>query len=313
MSALQTSSTTFLWTIVRDNTIGLIKTMRPQQWVKNGFVFAALLFDGQLRFGEWDVIGRTLIAFALFCAISSSVYIMNDLSDIESDRRHPTKRLRPLPSGQVRPNVARLAFFALSLGTLALAFTLDQMWHTTLGWVVLAYFVLQIAYTFRLKHVVLLDVCAIAAGFVLRVAAGVAVIEVARFSPWLYVCTASLALFLALGKRRHELILLGDNAGTHRAILQEYTVELVDKLITLVMTGALVSYSLYTFLAEGLPAGNRMMLTIPFVLYGILRWSYLMYGRGEGGAPDEMVLRDRPLQLALAGWLVTVIFVLYGV
>ena len=137
--------------------------------------------------------------------------------------------------------------------------------------------------------------------------------QVARFSPWLYVCTASLALFLALGKRRHELILLGDNAGTHRAILQEYTVELVDKLITLVMTGALVSYSLYTFLAEGLPAGNRMMLTIPFVLYGILRWSYLMYGRGEGGAPDEMVLRDRPLQLALAGWLVTVIFVLYGV
>lgn len=313
MSALQSSPTTVVWASTRNNTIGLLRTMRPHQWVKNGFVFAALLFDGQLRLGEWDMIGRTVIAFALFCAISSSVYIMNDLSDIVSDRQHPTKRRRPLPSGQLRPNVARVAFVVLSLGTLGLAFALDQMWHTMLSWVVLAYFVLQIAYTYRLKHVVLLDVSVIAAGFVLRVAAGVAVIEVARFSPWLYVCTAFLALFLALGKRRHELILLGDNAGTHRAILEEYTIELVDKLITLVMTGALVAYSLYTFLADGLPADNHMMLTIPFVLYGILRWSYLIYGRGEGGAPDEMVLHDRQLQITLAGWLLTVIIVLYGI
>lgn len=297
---------------VAQNAIGLVKTMRPHQWIKNGFVLAAILFDGQLRWSNADAIGRTLAAAALFCAISSAIYLVNDLSDIESDRRHPRKRHRPLPAGQLRPAVAALAAVALFAGTLLAGLWLDRLWGTRLTWVLAAYAGLQVAYTVRLKHMVLLDVGAIAAGFVLRVAAGVAVIEVARFSPWLYVCTALLALFLALGKRRHELVLLGDGAGSHRPILQHYTLPFVDRLIGTVTTGALVAYSLYTFLAAGVPAGHQMMLTIPFVMYGLFRWNYLLYVRAEGGAPDELLLRDRPLQVTLALWLLVVVGVIYG-
>lgn len=293
------------------NLHGLLKTMRPQQWMKNGFVLAALLFDGKLRLGEVEAIGRSLVAVILFCLVSSAVYIMNDLSDIDSDRQHPKKRLRPLPAGTLQPAFAHFAMLILAVGTLGVAFSADYRWQTSLGSIILAYLVLQIAYTYYLKHIVLLDVGAIAAGFVLRVAAGVAVIEVTRFSPWLYVCTALLALFLALGKRRHELVSLGEDAGKHRAILQEYNLELVDRLIGIVTTSVLVAYGMYTFMAEGLPANHAMMLTIPFVLYGIFRWTYLIYARGEGGAPDELLLRDRPLQFSLLLWGITIVAILY--
>ena len=295
----------------QENVIGLLKTMRPRQWVKNGFVFAALLFDGKLRWAEMASVGRVVVAFLLFCLISSAVYVMNDLMDIESDRLHPRKRERPLPSGRLHPQIARLGFVALAFGSLAASFWLDGLWQTHLSWILLAYLVAQMAYTFYFKHMVLLDVSFIAAGFVLRVAAGVAVIQVARFSPWLYVCTGLLALFMALGKRRHELVLLGNGAGSHRAILEEYTLDLIDRLMGIVTTGALVAYSLYTFLADGLPANHMMMLTIPFVLYGLFRWLYLIHVRQEGGAPEELVLRDRPLQIDLLLWLVTVFWVLY--
>ena len=175
----------------------------------------------------------------------------------------------------------------------------------------LAYLVLQIAYTLHLKHVVLLDVFAVAGGFVLRVAGGVAVISVTRFSPWLYVCAGLLALFMALGKRRHELLLLGEHAGSHRAILSEYTIDLVDRLLGTVMTSAVVSYSLYTFLADGLPDNHVMMLTIPFVLYGLFRYLYLIHVRGEGGAPEEILLRDHPMQITLLLWVGTIYVALY--
>jgi 4-hydroxybenzoate polyprenyltransferase len=182
---------------------------------------------------------------------------------------------------------------------------------TAFGLILLGYFLLQVAYTWQLKHMVLLDVSAVATGFVLRVAAGVAIVEVERFSPWLYVCTGFLALFLALGKRRHELVLLGDGAGSHRAILQEYNLDLIDRLMGIVATSCLVSYSLYTFQSEGLPPNHFMMLTIPFALYTLFRLLYLIHVRQEGGAPEEILLRDRPLQAALVFWAVVIFLALY--
>jgi 4-hydroxybenzoate polyprenyltransferase len=279
--------------------------MRPKQWSKNIFIFAALVFDSQLM--QIDSILRTLAAILLFSLTSSAVYIMNDLADIESDRQHPTKKFRPLPAGTLNKNVARVASFVFAVGSLTVAYLLSPKLATVL----LIYLVIQIAYTFHLKHVVLLDVMLIASGFVLRVAAGVAVINVQRFSPWLYVFMGLLALFLALGKRRHELVLLGENAGNHRAILQEYNLDLIDRLIGIVTTGALITYSLYTFLAEGLPENHAMMLTIPFVLYAIFRYLYLIHVRKEGGIPEEIFLGDRPLQLSMGLWSLIVLATLY--
>jgi 4-hydroxybenzoate polyprenyltransferase len=280
--------------------------MRLRQWPKNGFVFVPLLFDRQLFNPE--SVGRSLIAFLLLCLMSSAVYIMNDLGDIESDRQHPKKRLRALPSGRLNPRVALFAAIFFALGSLLAGFYLS----TTFGLILLTYLASQIAYTFWLKHVVLVDVSIVAAGFILRIAAGVAVIvPVERFSPWLYIFGGFLALFLALGKRRHELVLLGDDAGNHRAILEEYNLELLDRLIGIVTTSAIVAYSLYTFLAEGLPENNIMMLTIPFVLYGMFRYLYLIHVRDEGGAPEEILLRDLPTLIAVLLWAFVVFLALY--
>lgn len=286
---------------------GLIATMRPRQWPKNAFVFVALLFDRKL-FDLPSVI-NTVIAFVLLCMMSSAVYLMNDLADIDSDRQHPTKKDRPLPSGRLSPTVAAVAAVVLAVVSLVAGYFVTPM----LAVILALYLGIQILYTFRLKHVVLLDVMAIAAGFVLRIAAGVAVIDVERFSPWLYVFGGFLALFMALGKRRHEIVLLGETAGDHRAILEDYTVELIDILLVIVTTSALAAYSLYTFLAEGLPENHVMMLSIPFVLYGIFRYLYLIHVRGEGGAPEEILLRDRPLQITLLLYGATVAVALYAV
>ena len=285
--------------------IGLLKTMRPRQWTKNGFVFIALLFDRQLTNPTSFL--HTLAAFVLLCLMSSAVYIMNDLADIESDQQHPKKKLRPLPSGKLTVGAAQIAAVVFALGSLAAGFALA----VDFGWILLSYLVIQIAYTFWLKHVVLLDVFVITSGFVLRIAAGVTVIDVQRFSPWLYVFGGFLALFMALGKRRHELSLLGDNAHSHRAILNEYNLDFIDRMLSVVMTSAVVSYSLYTFLAEGLPDNHVMMLTIPFVLYSIFRYLYLIHIRDEGGAPEEILLRDRPLQVAVGLFGVVVFVALY--
>lgn len=284
----------------------LLETMRPRQWAKNIFVFAALVFDGSLD----DLGGRivsTCFAFVLLCLMSSTVYIMNDLSDIEADRQHPTKKNRPLPSGRLNKTTAGIATVIFGIGSLAAGFLLS----VPLGIILLIYLLIQIAYTYRLKHVVLLDVFIIASGFVLRVAAGVAVITVQRFSPWLYICMGLLALFMALGKRRHELVLMGQNAGASRAILKEYNLDFIDRMITMVLSGVLVSYSMYTFLAEGLPEDNSMMLTIPFVLFGLSRYLYLVLVKGEGGAPEEILLRDRQFQINMLLWGLMVVGVLY--
>jgi 4-hydroxybenzoate polyprenyltransferase len=283
----------------------LIKTMRPRQWTKNLLVYAPLFFDSKAL--ELESLLRTTAAFFLLCLMSGAIYIMNDLVDIDNDRQHPTKRNRPLAAGDLSPNVARAVAAILVVSSLLAGFYLS----IGFGIVLLAYFLVQIAYSFYLKNIVLLDALTVSAGFILRVAAGVAVIQVERFSPWLYVCTGFLALFIALGKRRQELILLGQEAGNHRVILNEYTVDLIDRLIAIVTTSAVVAYSLYTFLAEGLPENNLMMLTIPFVLYAVFRYLYLIHVRHEGGAPEEIFLRDRPMQASMALWAVIVFVVLY--
>lgn len=286
--------------------IPLLRTMRPRQWPKNGFVFVALLFDRQVD--EADSVLRAITAFFLLSLMSSAVYIINDLVDIESDRQHPRKRMRPLPAGELSPQAAAVAAFFFATGSLAAGFWLSPAF----GLILLGYLLTQIAYTFSLKHIVLIDVSVVATGFILRIAAGVAVLpRVERFSPWLYIFGGFLALFLALGKRRHELALLGDEAGNHRAILNEYSLELIDRLIGIVTTSAIVAYSLYTFLAEGLPDNHVMMLTIPFLIYGMFRYLYLIHIRHSGGAPEEILLRDRPTQVAIALWAAVVFVALY--
>jgi 4-hydroxybenzoate polyprenyltransferase len=285
--------------------LGLLKSMRPRQWSKNAFVFVALFFDR--KFLDPASLIATLIAFSLLCMMSSAVYLMNDMADIESDRQHPVKKSRPLASGQLDPLVAGIAAALLAVSSLIIGF----FFSFELGIILLLYLLSQIAYTFWLKHIVLLDVLTVAAGFVLRIAAGVVVIEVERFSPWLYVFGGFLALFMALGKRRHELVLLGADAANHRSILDDYNLDLIDRLQGIVTTSAVVAYSLYTFLAEGLPENHAMMLTIPFVLYGIFRYLYLIHVRGEGGAPEDILLRDRPLQIDLLLYGIMVYFALY--
>ncbi len=285
--------------------LGLIKSMRPRQWAKNVFVFVALFFDRKLT--DPESVLRTLAAFVLLCLMSSAVYLMNDLADIENDRQHPTKKNRPLAAGQLSPAVAAIAAVILAVSSLAAGFALS----TGLGWILLLYLLIQISYTFWLKRVVLVDVLIVAAGFILRIAAGVAVIEVERFSPWLYVFGGFLALFMVLGKRRHELVLLGEHAGDHRAILKEYNLDLVDRLLGLVTTAAVIAYTLYTFLAEGLPTNHVMMLTIPFVLYAVFRYMYLIHVRHEGGAPEDIFLRDRPMQFSMFLWAIVVFVALY--
>ena len=279
--------------------------MRPRQWPKNGFVFVPLLFDRKL-FDPASVLAVTA-AFVLLCLMSSAVYLMNDLADIESDRQHPLKKNRPLAAGRLNPRVAMGASILFAAASLIAGYYLSP----ALAVILLLYLVSQIAYTFKLKHIVLLDVLTIALGFILRIAAGVVVIQVERFSPWLYVFGGFLALFMALGKRRAELTLLGDDAGTHRAILDDYNLDLIDRLQGIVTTSAIVAYSLYTFLAEGLPQNHAMMLTIPFVLYGVFRYLYLIHVRNEGGAPEEILLRDRPLQITLVSYFLMVFVARY--
>ena len=285
--------------------IGLLKTMRPRQWTKNIFIFAPLVFDVKLFQAQYLV--PTVIGFALLCMISGTVYLINDLVDIEKDRQHPKKRHRPLPSGQLKPKTATLAAVFIPLIVLPLGFWL----HPIFGSLLTLYLAIQIAYSFWLKNIVIVDVMLIAAGFLLRVAAGVPLVDAERFSPWLYICMTLLALLIGFGKRRHELILLKENANTHRRSLEEYNLALLDNAISIVTSATLVSYAFYTFSAPNLPANHAMMATIPFVLYGIFRYLYLIHVQGIGGAPEEIVLSDRPLQITLALWGLSVITVMY--
>ena len=284
----------------------IIKTLRPRQWTKNVFVVAALVFDRQLFI--LDSVLNVLAGTVLFCLLSSVVYIINDILDVNADRNHPEKSKRPIASGTLPIPVAAGVAILLLAVTLPLAFMLNP----TFGWIGLVYLLVNLAYSTRLKHVVLIDVLLIAAGFVLRVAAGVSLIQVERFSPWLYVVTTLLALYIGFGKRRAEIALqLDGNAVNTRKVLEGYTLEFLDQLITIVSSTTIVAYSLYTFSAPNLPENHSMMLTIPFVLYGIFRYLYLLKVVKTGGAPEELVLKDRPLQWTVLLWGFSIILIFY--
>jgi len=285
--------------------IPLLKTLRPRQWTKNGFVFVPLIFDVKLF--EWLPLSRTLAGFVMLCLVSGTVYLINDLVDIEKDRQHPTKRNRPLASGQLSKSVAIGVAILIPAVVLPLSYVLD----VTFGLILSGYLTLQLAYSLWLKNQVIIDVMVVAAGFVLRVAAGVPLVWAERFSPWLYVFTTLLALFIVMGKRRQEIVLLKKEASNARAILDHYSLPFLDEMMAVVTAGTVMTYALYTFSAPNLPENNMMMLTIPFVIYGIFRYLYVIHIQGNGGAPDEVVLTDRPLQLAVVLFGLSVITILY--
>ena len=303
---------------IRDHLCALLVAMRPRQWTKNLVLFIGLVFAQQL-FHE-IACARAILAFVVFCFSSSSIYILNDLLDLDKDRQHPLKRHRPLASGRLPISWATagvgtllvcnslliLALFSIPVshdiyaanGGASILFTLT----------VVVYLLLMTLYSMYLKHIVLVDVFVIAIGFMLRILAGAIVISV-LISPWLYMVTCFLSLFLALTKRRHELTLLQNQATDHRQILKEYNLQLLDQMITIVVTCTLIAYSLYTF--EGPTGNHRLIITIPFVLYGMFRYLYLVYVRMEGGSPEEVLLRDRPMLGTVMICTILIVGVLY--
>jgi 4-hydroxybenzoate polyprenyltransferase len=283
----------------------LIKTMRPRQWTKNAVLFAALVFDRQLT--NLPALVSTIAGFFIFCLLSGVVYIINDLADVEADRRHPVKCRRPIASGELPARVAVVAVIVI----LVVIFPLSVLLSPGFAVIAFIYFVTNLAYSKWIKHIPLLDVLSIALFFVLRVAAGVVLIVVARFSPWLYVLTSLGALYIGFGKRRAELALLAGEAQAHRRVLDGYTIPLLDQYITVLSGMTIIAYSLYTFSAPNLPENHVMMLTIPFVIYGIFRLLYLIQVTHSLGAPEEVLLSDRPLQIAIALWGISVILIFY--
>jgi 4-hydroxybenzoate polyprenyltransferase len=280
----------------------LIRNMRPKQWAKNLLIFGGLVFDRQLTYMPSLV--PTVIGFALFCLLSSSVYLINDLSDIESDRKHPKKKHRPIASGALPIPVARVAA-AVFMGTALIGgYALSPLFAL----ICVAYVVLNLGYSFKLKHMPVIDVLVLASFYVLRVWAGVSLIEVQRFSPWIYVFTTFLALFLGIGKRRTEIM---RNGAQSRKVLAGYTSTYLEQLLLIVLSLSIVTYSLYTFLAPNLPENHAMMLTIPFVIYGFFRYLYLVQVENRGEAPEEILFSDRPLQIDLVLWVVTILLIFY--
>ncbi len=280
--------------------------MRPHQWTKNAFVLAALIFSQHLL--DPPYLTRALVAFAAFCLLSSAVYIFNDIKDMDQDRVHPRKRSRPIASGELSAGIAGAVGLGLLFAGLGLSFTLGVPFIL----VAASYLFLQAGYIYLLKRVVLLDVIIISLGFVIRAIAGAVAISV-FISPWLILCTFLIALFLALAKRRHELILLNEAAASHRSNLADYTVPLLDQLISIVTAATIISYSIYT-LSPGVTEkfGNRyMILTLPFVLYGIFRYLYLIYVREEGGSPTRVLLADLPLLVSAILWGMTAVGIIY--
>jgi 4-hydroxybenzoate polyprenyltransferase len=281
-------------------------SMRPKQWTKNAILFAALIFSQNLFHAQNFL--RVLEAFILFTLLSGSVYIFNDFVDIEKDRCHPKKSKRPLASGKLKPANAIIASILIGITGLVFSFLLNLRF----GMVVFSYLVLQLAYTFSLKHIIILDVFSVAAGFVLRVLAGAVVIDV-PVSMWLLVCTMLLALFLSFCKRRHELVNLETEAVNHRKILKEYSPYLLDQMIAVVTASTLISYSLYTMSAETVRkfGTTNLKYTIPLVLFGIFRYLYLIHQKDEGGNPENIILKDKPMILNIFFYGIIVGLILY--
>ena len=283
----------------------LLKTMRPKQWAKNVFLLAAVVFDRKLT--TVDAMLHTILGVIVFSLVASVVYIINDIADVEADRQHPTKRNRPIAAGKLSIPAA-WAFAALLL---LVSFPVAYWLSPAFALVTLLYLLINLVYSKWLKHVVLLDIILLASLYVIRVAAGVALINVERFSPWIYIFTTFLALLMGTGKRRAELSEIADGPNAQRRVLDGYTLAFLDQLITLASGMTIITYSSYTFTAPNLPENHIMMLTIPFLIYGIFRYQYLLQVQGTGSAPEEVVLSDRPLQIAIALWGLAVLIVFY--
>jgi 4-hydroxybenzoate polyprenyltransferase len=283
----------------------LFKTMRPKQWAKNVFLLAAIVFDRKLAYA--DAISHTIIGVFAFSLIASVVYIINDIADVEADRQHPTKRKRPIAAGTLPISAAWVSAVVLLL----IAFPISIWLSPNFALIAFLYLVLNLIYSKWLKHVVLLDIILLASLYVIRVAAGVALIDVVRFSPWIYIFTTFLALLMGTGKRRAELSEIAEGPNDQRRVLDGYTLSFLDQLITLASGVTIITYSLYTFSAPNLPENHAMMLTIPFIIYAIFRYQYMLQVKGSGSAPEELVLSDRPLQIAIALWGLAVLVVFY--
>ncbi len=289
--------------------VNLLLSLRPAQWTKNLIIFAGLLFSEQRLLLDPAAVGRSVAAFVIFCALSGVVYLVNDVVDRDADRQHPLKRNRPIAAGHVSVSAALTLAAVLGVGSLAAAFWL----RPAFGIIGTMYLGLLALYSGPLKHIVILDVLTIAVGFFLRAAAGAVVLPV-TISHWLLIVTILLALFLALSKRRHELVLLADGAISHRRILQEYSPYLLDQMISVVTASTLVTYAIYTVSPETTEKfGTSLLgLTLPFPLYGIFRYLYLVHQKEGGGSPADMLLTDKPLLVCVALWAAAVAFIIYG-
>lgn len=285
----------------------LFKAMRPRQWLKNGLLFVAPV--AALHISNRDQMGRVVAAFVVFCLVSSAIYLINDLVDIEADRTHPKKRFRPLASGRLPVVVAQVVAVLLLGVLIPIALFLGVTY--TFGALVIAYVVNSLLYDYFFKHIVLVDLFSLSAGFVLRVLAGAVVIGVS-ISPWLYLVTLLGALFIAVNKRRHELLLLEHGAGKHRPILEEYSPELLDQLTSALTAGLIIAYSLYTWQGETVSRKNNLMMaTIPFAIFAIFRYLYLIFQKDEGGAPEELLTRDKWLIGCVLLWGLAAVIILY--
>lgn len=292
--------------------LALLQGMRPKQWTKNLFVLVAVVFTNNIPTSlhdhhKWRLLEVSILAFLLYCMVSGSIYLMNDVADRDQDRLHPEKRKRPIASGRLPWKLAAVMSVVIGWGGVGLAF----LFNMRFGLITLTYYLLQIAYTYSLKKLVLLDVFTIAAGFVIRAAAGAWAISVPN-SVWLLVCTLQLALFLGFGKRRHELVSLAVNAGKHRRILSEYSVPFLDQLISIVLGGLTVSYAIYTIMSPTAIQHPGLALTLPFVMYGIFRYLYLIHIQHKGGSPETILLEDRPMQINLLLWMGMVLAAMKG-
>jgi 4-hydroxybenzoate polyprenyltransferase len=278
----------------------LIVSMRPRQWYKNLVIFIGIVFSlNLLNFNLWI---DAVAAFAVFCALSGSVYLINDTLDIEKDRNHPKKRLRPVASGKLKPAHAMVFALSIIITVIGIAYLINILF---LG-AAITFFLLILIYSVFLKHVIIVDIMIISTGFVIRAVAGCLAVGV-LISPWLIICAFLLALFLGIGKRRHELVLLGEKSGDHRKILDSYSTEMLDQMINITTSALIMSYSLYTFFTGKI----FIMLTIPFVFYGIFRYIYLVHTENFGGEP-EMLFKDKGMLMSVVLWVLLVISVLYG-
>ncbi len=286
--------------------IALLRGMRPKQWTKNLLVFAALIFAQ--RFDDLGAIATTVLAFVLFCLLSSSIYLINDVVDCAEDRQHPTKRRRPIAAGELPIPVALATAIVLGPGSVVGCYLIN----IPTGHIAAGYLLLTLAYAFMLKHRVILDVLTVAAGYVLRAAAGATAIAVV-ISEWLLICTILLALFLVLSKRRQELVGLQEGAVDQRPILSEYSLPLLDQMIAVVTASTVMSYALYTISARTVAevGSNWLMYTIPFVIYGIFRYLYLVHQKNQGEAPDRVLLTDTPLMINVVLYTIAVIVILW--